>query len=85
MSTTKPPAGSADSGEAKHGKKTPKKAGISSKPARIKFPATLGHIEINSRGAKVGLLIPDSHMTQISELMQSKTPDTFLEIVAVSL
>jgi hypothetical protein len=82
MSTTKPHAGSADSGEARHGEKEPKRAGTAPKPARIKFPATIGHIEINSRGAKLGLLIPESHLVQISQLMQSKTPDTLLEIVA---
>jgi hypothetical protein len=82
-STTKPRAGSADSGEPKHHEeKAPKRAGTSPKPVCIKFPATIGHIEINSRGAKVGLLIPESHLVQISQLMQSKMPDTLLEIVA---
>ena len=52
------------------------------KPTRIKFPAAIGHIEINSHSAKVSLLIPDSHMAQVSELMQSKMPNTYLEIIA---
>ena len=47
----------------------------------IKFSATLGQVEIKMAGAKLGLLIPDTYMTQVSQLIQAKTPNIYLEVV----
>lgn len=77
----KPPAGSAKLGKAR-GKRTDTRAD-KAKQAPIKFSATIASVEIKSRGAKVGLLIPASEMTQVSQLIQSKLPNTFLHIVAI--
>jgi hypothetical protein len=84
VAKTKPPAGSAKSGKAKQGKSTRKKlADKTPKQAPIKFSASIEKMESNSRGTKLGLLIPDSHMQAVGVLMQSRLPDTYLEIVVV--
>lgn len=83
MVTKKPPAGSKPSAAVKLKRGTSPKAGKSPKQTPIKFSAKIEKMESNSRGTKLGLLIPDKDMKAVSALMLSRLPNTYLEIVAI--
>lgn len=83
MVTKKPPAGSKPSAAVKSKRGISPKAGKSPKQTSIKFSAKIEKMESNSRGTKLGLLIPDKDMKAVSALMLSRLPNTYLEIVAI--
>jgi hypothetical protein len=60
-----------------------KKAGKSEKLPSIKFTATIGKIESNSRGTNITLVVPLDKSAAVAQLMQSKIPDQYLDIIAV--
>lgn len=47
---------------------------------KVKFTATLGQIEIKSRGAKLGLLVPESDLAQVSQMISARMPNVYLEV-----
>lgn len=65
-------------------RKTPKPKIIKKlAPIVIKFSATISAIKINTRNTTVGLALPATASKQVSRLMESKAPDTYLEVTVV--
>lgn len=74
MSTTNPREGGATKSASKRDTKA-------LKPTKIKFTASLGSAEIKSRGVKLWLSVPESDIEPALQLMQARSPESYLELI----